>query len=318
MASKANGADSGRPVLQASFIGQTANSRLRSRPTAVVHSAYVGALNILTKSGLIGIVPKRVGRGPINVTLEDDDVDLGVLASPGDPVILSEDLISVAGMPIVSIGGAKICPPGGRFTRPLLPASTIVRNSAAARKVVVGEGDLRGLGGLLVQLGEDSPAVRPAQNWYCNAALPAVVALLGAIRKGDHHRIRLATKRLAGLGPGLTPSGDDVLSGLMLAIALGKKNGLDGIWSSPAIPIVEGADGRTSTLSLEFMKEASSGRANEVAVRFVEDIYTASEPEVTASALCLLKTGATSGTDMAAGIVLGARAALGLEALSEW
>lgn len=58
----------------------------------------------------------------------------------------------------------------------------------------------------------------PKLNLYCDMALPYVQALLQALREESASHIYESVSSLLGLGPGLTPSGDDLLSGLLFGL----------------------------------------------------------------------------------------------------
>lgn len=66
--------------------------------------------------------------------------------------------------------------------------------------------------------------------------------------------------QLIGLGPGLTPSGDDYLGGMMVALRLsGRRMQADGLWRwlQPRL-------GRTSAISAAHLAAAAAGEAHEV------------------------------------------------------
>lgn len=58
----------------------------------------------------------------------------------------------------------------------------------------------------------------PNMNVYCDMALPHIRALLKALEEENIYGIRQSASALLGLGPGLTPSGDDLLSGLLYGL----------------------------------------------------------------------------------------------------
>ena len=64
----------------------------------------------------------------------------------------------------------------------------------------------------------DPPSVAPLDlSPLLTAAWSALVDLLPAWRRGDASAVGAAARRLIGLGPGQTPSGDDLLAGLIVA-----------------------------------------------------------------------------------------------------
>lgn len=74
-------------------------------------------------------------------------------------------------------------------------------------------GRKKGLAPLAEPLLEGKAA--PDNNPLCALALPRLEKLMQSLRKGDGSALEEAVTSLLGLGPGLTPSGDDVLCGLL-------------------------------------------------------------------------------------------------------
>ena len=116
-----------------------------------------------------------------------------------------------------------------------------------------------------------------------------------------------AVSDLIGLGPGLTPSSDDTLAGLVLLCVLYAKNFGR---AQPAILLVAQAvaempRGRTTTLSEEFLLQAASGRGNERVMGLCAAVLTGARESVERETRRVLAIGETSGTDAVLGIVLG-------------
>lgn len=108
-----------------------------------------------------------------------------------------------------------------------------------------------------------------------------------------------AVVALAGWGPGLTPSGDDFLAGLMLAL-----------WAQQgeaARPLCEGivavAAPRTTRLSGAFLRAAAEGLADERWHALLHALAGDSDAAVAAAAQAVLAFGASSGLDMLVGFL---------------
>lgn len=106
---------------------------------------------------------------------------------------------------------------------------------------------IEGLGGLIVGAhnalsGHAQPALDALERWLAGNALDNEV------------------EGLIGLGPGLTPSGDDYLGGMLIALRLtGRAMQAEGLWRwlQPRL------DGRTSALSAAHLAAAAAGEAHE-------------------------------------------------------
>jgi hypothetical protein len=114
-------------------------------------------------------------------------------------------------------------------------------------------------------------------------------------------------RALSGLGPGLTPTGDDLLVGIAAAC---HRLVAGGYWSAVrrdalAAALAGMGDTGTTTVAREMVGEAAAGRFPEVLASFVEllgDRDMAAE-QVQAAAGRLAATGAHSGADMLAGVI---------------
>jgi hypothetical protein len=103
-----------------------------------------------------------------------------------------------------------------------------------------------------------------------------------------------AAKRLAGLGAGLTPSGDDYLVGVMAALELARKAELSQTIASAAIP-------RTTLLSGAFLKAAAEGYFSERWHDLASALLQGDRAGVIKGCKEISSWGATSGRDALAG-----------------
>jgi hypothetical protein len=162
-------------------------------------------------------------------------------------------------------------------------------------------------------LGQPAQSAQPAQETpLARMALPALRMLVQASWRLDIIGVEEATRKLAGLGPGLTPAGDDALAGFAAVMSLlspqlsadtRPRDHIAGIIAAVARP-------RTTLLSAILLAFAARG---EVAEHIGELLQTLTLPaEEFEAVLCaadhVLAYGATSGGDTLLGILLGLRA----------
>jgi len=136
---------------------------------------------------------------------------------------------------------------------------------------------------------EEARAALAASPSAVAAHLPALAAALGTPGADA------AADRLVGLGPGLTPAGDDVLAGTLAALHL---------FGGP--PLRVRAAGRTTTLSAALLACAARGEVLAQAATLLRALAGDGAPAL--AALTLTRVGHTSGRDLAAGLLLGAGA----------
>ena len=135
-----------------------------------------------------------------------------------------------------------------------------------------------------------------------------LAGLLDGMRGTPEHADLVALARnLSGLGPGLTPTGDDLLVGIAAAC---HRLVAGGYWSAVrrdalAAALAGMGDTGTTTVAREMVGEAAAGRFPEALASFVEllgDRDTVAD-QVQAAAGRLAAIGAHSGADMLAGVM---------------
>ncbi len=223
----------------------------------------------------------------------------------GDPVAVHGSTMDMNGGLIVSFGSAGRYEPSSRFRSPLRVKAEMESNLEVARMTGLALGNLSGLGGLLA-LGEHPREPAAGLNLFAAEAAGRIDRLVEAIRRGDSGSTRLAVRDLIGLGPGLTPSSDDVLGGMVLLMLLYSKNARAKNFSEEvARAIAKESRGRTTMLSEEYLRQAAAGRGNEPVVKLCEAILTGGREAVERETKSVLAIGGTSGTDTVLGIILG-------------
>lgn len=115
---------------------------------------------------------------------------------------------------------------------------------------------------------------------------------------GDRVTLLAAAARLAGLGSGLTPSGDDFLLGVMLWswLAHSRPGSICGT-------LLDGSRSRTTSLSTALLGSASRGECSQPWHRLLESLETGSDDELAKSVRSVLDYGHTSGADALAGFI---------------
>ncbi|MEV0623468.1 DUF2877 domain-containing protein [Nonomuraea sp. NPDC050404] len=114
-----------------------------------------------------------------------------------------------------------------------------------------------------------------------------------------------AVARLVGFGPGLTPSGDDLLVGVLAVLSRGG----GGAAFHTLASVVRRHAGRTTDVGAHYLRLAAGGHFGEPIVNLVDALVTgAGRAAVPARTKAALRVGASSGADGVAGVLLGLRA----------
>jgi hypothetical protein len=140
--------------------------------------------------------------------------------------------------------------------------------------------------------------------------LPGVQTIGRTMRRAlaDRNAARLSetAHQLIGLGPGLTPSGDDFLVGWLRGLWLMRKNtpGVCQMLDHLRHALLPDVGARTSRVGAEFIRYAMEGAFAEVLDRAALALLAPSRPRVMQSAVSrLLAQGETSGTDTMLGLL---------------
>lgn len=148
------------------------------------------------------------------------------------------------------------------------------------------------------------PVADPAPRWMVNIKWADILQLQKYIRNKEAADLARLLSNFLGMGPGLTPSADDFIAGILLS--LNRWQNL--LWAKDSLrdlnlQVVEAAYARTTTLSANLIECATLGLADERLINALDWIVTgtASEPEIISH---LLGWGNSSGVDSLAGMAV--------------
>lgn len=130
-------------------------------------------------------------------------------------------------------------------------------------------------------------------------------SLVRAIAGGDTAECSSLMEGLLGWGRGLTPSGDDCLIGVLLALSRGGQESqvAESILEAAGEVVAQKADERTTSISASLLTCAAQGEADERLIALVDHVQTGMPGEAEALA-AVSDWGASSGWDALAGIGL--------------
>lgn len=228
------------------------------------------ACNLLSAQGeLVVLALPAIGDGPLNIVVDGQPTDLALIPS-GAPVEMDEDWLRVGGLS-VRLTGAPIWEP--------LP------DWDGYRKAMVRPPFL-----------DNIPLNPPGLTDVMLTTIEPILAHLAAGWAGNMACLSASAASLAGLGRGLTPAGDDFLTGVMLAAWLTHPN--------PQLlcdEIVQAAAPRTSLISAAFLRAAARGECPPAWHRLLAALAHGNSDEAATAAQAILAHGATSGADALAG-----------------
>jgi len=232
-------------------------------------SAY---LQFGSRGPVLALVRPELGRGPLNVLV--DGLPWERLQT-GDPAYLTPTHLRVADWE----GELQPASAWDPALPRLVPEATVVRRCLNWLAERAPPDSLAAVVPHL--LGGFGP---PLVDWQ-RKAQEGLAALLAG-------RTAVGCRVLCGLGPGLTPSGDDGLCGWMLALYVRGRPRADLLRAATA----------THRISRAFLSASARGHASESWHRFLASLRA---PSWEAAVLAVLTTGGTSGADTLTGFLLG-------------
>jgi hypothetical protein len=271
--------------------GGHAEGFARRHAAAALTALFARCLHLEAKGDVLCIGETGIGNGPLHARLATASWRrlLPELPPPGAPARLVAGRIEVGHTAFVTHGARRWHPPPW----PRLPArgdlaAALERLAILAREQAPDEGLARPALGL--------PA---AATPLADAALPR----LRRLRSWTAARLRgeraAAPTDLLGLGPGLTPSGDDLLGGTLLALhAIARADAARDLHAALLRP----AAGTTGSASRALLAAAATGQGFEAVHVLI--IALLENRGIGRALLPLARIGHTSGWDALAGAVL--------------
>jgi hypothetical protein len=313
----------GRVFLEALSISGSVLARWRERPfTGWVHTTFERACNLTTVSGdLAAVVLPSVGDGPLNLVVEGEPAHLAVL-EPGMPARLEGHWLRI-GRLVVTLDRATLWKPRpdwvglrsrhGKIQTHLARLWFLARAHAPGGSLLELE-DFdwmaeRAVGAEVLHSTPDEtlqPAVMAIDTAFAQASARQVILTrareaaetLRAGWDGDRTRLQAAAARLAGLGGGLTPAGDDFLGGVMLWAWLAHPDP-----ESFCTLLLEAAVPGTTMLSAAFLRTAAEGECGAPWHWLLEILASGTEEQLKVAVQDVLAQGHTSGADTLAGFI---------------
>ena len=257
---------------------------------------------LLDEEGSIyAVVQEDLGKGPLSLVIASSSSSqpfqqLAVgetVKTAGDVLLLSDSLdVGLANAelwdpkPYVAFGGG---------------AEAMQHSLAALHQAATKFAPEKSLAVLLPYLAEDElpPLLQKVTHF------PRSHALMGGLADslGDRNRrgLKVVTSSLAGLGPGLTPAGDDFLAGVLLALA--EQRQADVELGEIADLLLETAAPRTHEISAAYLKTAHDGEAHERWHALLGALAAGDTAAIGEAAHGVAQVGETSGADMLAGFL---------------
>jgi hypothetical protein len=262
-----------------------------------VQSVYRSVVNISTADGLLTVASPETGGLPNGILADLGPDWRGIGLHPGMVVHASDAKIRVpdAGLEI-QFDAAPRWSPRLQSSAEVADAAAArwSRRSVATRTIAQARASAGGFGALMREDVAHDPV------GILDVARPMLAGLIVALETGDRRCAAEVATRLIGLGPGLTPSGDDVLVGIEAAL-----HALDRPSAGFLALAMGDVEERTTALAATLLRHAAAGEFAE-RLHILLAALLGSDDETIATAIGRAAAwGATSGTDCLLGVLIG-------------
>jgi hypothetical protein len=254
-------------MMRAVLVGAGAREALAAGGAGRVLARFRRACYLDLPGGLVAVVPRSVHPGPLHLVVDE----LLPEAPAGAPVRVDGGMLLVDGR---AIDLSAATPWLGRLPDPVARAAADPLLARAAARFTGGSALLAGR--YREQVGR----------------------FLGALWAGD---LDAGAASLGGLGPGLTPAGDDALAAVMFHLR----------WADPAREASlrsVASSVRTGVVAAAFLAWAARGQALAPAHDLIGAAASGDEDRAVAAALELSRVGESSGADFCLGLFWAATA----------
>ncbi|MCW5876100.1 MAG: DUF2877 domain-containing protein [Anaerolineales bacterium] len=281
------------PRLRAVSIAPRAKAWLAVTEQAYVLHAFERAINLVNQEGdVLTIADAALGNGPFTLLLEEGNF-------PTDIEITAKLLVFENGLWLgdwlIDAEEAQLWQPAPDWAA--VRAQPDLTWAADALSELLRE---HAIAESLAHLVVDPLAPTPLPARIQQAAEQHIPLLFSAIAQRDAARAAAAAKGLAGLGPGLTPAGDDLLLGAMFGcwtrLSEGAATELSSAMAAAAIP-------RTHQLSAAWLAAGAAGEAPQLWHALLAALTEKDAVAWGDVAMRILPTGHSSGADALAGFL---------------
>jgi hypothetical protein len=284
---------------QVSQVSEPAWAWLQESRAARVLAVFERACNLVNgQRQLLSLVGPELGMGPFALMVELENGRFPDYITPNATVTIQRDSkqLKVGGLTLRWHGAKRWQPrPAWASVRPAM----LAKHLPALSQYLVANAPA---GSLAMILLDDVPVGdSPTAASLMATARPPIDRLQQGLLAGDVVVSQMATRKLAGLGGGLTPAGDDFLVGTIYALW----TCLPDAQAAPlATAIVAEAAPLTTTLSAGWLAAAGRGQAGQPWHDLVGALADGQTEAIRPAVQAILTTGHTSGADGLAGFLV--------------
>lgn len=276
-----------------------------------VHSVFKEAINLIDEQGeLVTVLAHNKDIGPMGLIISSNSKNFSKIIPNEAVEKKASTLYFKSSKVMLNYSNAKVW---NREIHPVkkdVPQNNIEQKTQLLRQLLLERGEENGLLPLISVLDAQfniqgiENRLNLSNNTYCDFIQDVFLEIVRLLSLGKWESVVDLLPKFIGFGPGLTPSTDDFLSGVLLsqrALSLYRGNSMHDI-ESLSQKVYEFACGRTTKVSESMLKHISHGRASESHMQLVESIYSDGDEAIEPHVLRVIMNGATSGSDFILGV----------------
>lgn len=279
-------------------LGRTARALIDDRRCGYVIAVFRRSFYVRFDDAVVCLGSREIGQGPLNVLCwMTSGLSWGDRVANGAPVTRDDEKLLVgARLRFDYAGAVSWRAPVAAEVSVRSIHNGLARLAAAARRRVPG--------GFGVLLAAPLAPIASADEEKLDSLSPGAAAAIAALRDWLTAALRGSPRpppvlgALIGLGPGLTPSGDDFLCGVMATLHYLDRGAVAWRLAEAVLPA---AAAETNLISAAYLRCAAEGEASELLFRVLSSIATGGNGRLEASLDEIHRVGHTSGWDTLAG-----------------
>ena len=289
--------------VKAESIGYEIHKKINKLREGRIHSIYSDVINLELRSGKIISVGKlNVGNGPFNILIDYNEDFRSVKFNEGEKFEINNEGITFLESNIKINFSDTFVWNSDWKVKPNL--TLLSENIKYLEDLVIKKGDMRGIGFLLTR---DLPQNNVFPKKTVERIKEKVSDIDQEIFRNNAYQI---FEEFIGLGPGLTPSGDDFVSGFLYtwnyAVDYRLLDQID-LNYDEWISLIDKKTNKVSKMDLWL---ALNDKPLEVVKKVIESLYGLNKFRVYNSVIDLIGRGSTSGTDILTGIIISSKLVL--------
>jgi hypothetical protein len=282
-------------MVQARSIASPTLAWLRNpKPARVLH-VFKDACNLIAEDGeVLSLVMPNIGDGPFNILL--GPLEFSDHISAESAVSFDDGQIRIGALEI-ALTPAQVWEPRFDWESFRGRQDSLSLSAGALEEVLV---EVAPVDSFVQLIYSGERAVREIEaQILLSAQEPARLIVQGLLR-GDEELCRTSARKLAGLGAGLTPDGDDFMMGCILATwAYRAGEGVEPFASWVSLE----AGSRTTPLAAAWLRAASRGECSARWHDLLQAILIVNEENIRSAAQAIIHQGHTSGASALAGFI---------------